>query len=64
MYWNGKIVVGHGIRNQKNVAKFLEQYFKVEVVSLELISSTFYHLDTVFFPINENLIAYYEDGFS
>jgi N-dimethylarginine dimethylaminohydrolase len=64
MYWNGKIMVGHGIRNQKNVAKFLEQYFKVEVVSLELISSTFYHLDTVFFPINENLIAYYEDGFT
>lgn len=24
----------------------------------------FYHLDTVFFPITSNLIAYYEDAFS
>ncbi len=64
MLWNDKILVGYGVRNNVKIVKFLESYFKREVIGFELVSDSFYHLDTALCPINENLIAVYWDAFN
>lgn len=37
MVWNNKIVTGFGIRNDPEVPRFLENYFKKEVIGLQLV---------------------------
>lgn len=64
MIWNGKILVGYGYRNTKNVIDYLASQFEMEVIGFELKNPEFYHIDTVFFPINDGLIAVYADAFT
>ncbi len=65
MVWNGKILVGYGKRNTKEIVDFLRQeYPGTEVIGFELIDPEFYHLDTALCPISKDLIAVYETAFS
>ncbi|KAL4505140.1 hypothetical protein ABPG72_016207 [Tetrahymena utriculariae] len=65
MVWNGKILVGYGKRNTKEIVSYLQKvYSNMEVIGFQLIDPEFYHLDTAMFPISENLIAVYENAFS
>lgn len=64
LMWNDKIIIGHGIRNSKNVVQFIKDYFQREVIDLELIDPFFYHLDLALFPVSNNLICVCEEAFS
>lgn len=56
------IFQGWGFRSDKEVTGLMKKtYPEKNVVPLHLIDDRFYHLDTCFFPVNEEL-AYYFDG--
>jgi N-dimethylarginine dimethylaminohydrolase len=63
LYWQDKILFGFGKRSDEVVRHFLRQTFKKDVIDLEMEKADFYHLDTAFFPIHDNLIAYYPGAF-
>ena len=63
MFWNVKLLAGHGVRSSLGVHAFLAETFNVEVISLEL-TAPFYHLDLALCPINNQTIAYYPKAFT
>jgi N-dimethylarginine dimethylaminohydrolase len=63
LYWQDKIIFGFGKRSDEVVRHFLRQTFKKDVIDLEMEKADFYHLDTAFFPITDDLIAYYPGAF-
>jgi N-dimethylarginine dimethylaminohydrolase len=63
LYWQDKIIFGFGKRSDEVVRHFLRQTFKKDVIDLEMEKADFYHLDTAFFPIADDLIAYYPGAF-
>lgn len=64
LIWNSKILVGYGNRSSEEIVFILEKTFEIPVIGLELIDPEFYHLDTVLFPISNDLIAVFLDAFS
>jgi len=46
---------GWGKRSSKNAASHLNSFLDTEVISIELIDDFYYHLDTCFAPINEDV---------
>jgi N-dimethylarginine dimethylaminohydrolase len=63
LYFQDKIIFGFGKRSDEVVRHFLRQTFKKDVIDLEMEKADFYHLDTAFFPIRDDLIAYYPGAF-
>ncbi len=61
-----RILAGYGFRTDEPAHREVEQLSGKEVVSLELVSDKYYHLDTALTVVDEdkNLIAYYEEAFS
>jgi N-dimethylarginine dimethylaminohydrolase len=54
---------GHGHRSDAAVAEQLRAILDVEVVSLQLIDSRFYHLDTCLCPLTGGHLMYYPGAF-
>ncbi|MGE0713437.1 MAG: dimethylarginine dimethylaminohydrolase family protein [Planctomycetota bacterium] len=61
--WRDKILFGFGKRSDEVVRHFLRQTFKHDTIDLELEQEAFYHLDTAFLPLSDDLIAYYPGAF-
>lgn len=55
---------GYGQRTQIEAHAALAKIFNVEVVSLQLVNPSFYHLDTCFAPLADGRIVYYPEAFS
>lgn len=61
--WRDKILFGFGKRSDEVVRHFLRQTFNRDTIDLELETEAFYHLDTAFLPLSDDLIAYYPPAF-
>lgn len=58
------IFQGWGFRSDKEILSLFEEtYPEYSVIPLHLVDDRFYHLDTCFFPINEDLAYFYEKAF-
>lgn len=55
---------GYGFRSALESHPFLAKYFDIEVLSLRLVDSRFYHLDTCFCPLAEGYLLYYPAAFN
>lgn len=58
------ILAGTGFRTSVAAHHEVQAYFGVPVVSLELVDSRFYHLDTALSVLDDRNIAYYPPAFS
>ncbi len=56
--------VGFGYRSTKKAIAKVPELIQAPVITLELVDANFYHLDTCFFPIDENTLMYYPEAFS
>lgn len=59
-----KYFLGCGIRSDKKSAEILGEIINVNIIPLELVNPYFYHLDTCFGPVNDNLAVINEKAFS
>ncbi len=58
------IFQGWGFRSDKKVVELMKKTFpEKNGIALHLIDDRFYHLDTCFFPVNEELVYYYDKAF-
>ena len=57
------IFAGYRFRSDINSHKWISDFLKVKVISLELINPRFYHLDTCFCPLSGGEILYYPEAF-
>ncbi len=55
---------GYGFRSGKEVYEVISETFDVPVITLELVSDKFYHLDTCFCILNENTVLIYPPAFT
>ncbi|MEM1174784.1 MAG: arginine deiminase-related protein [Pseudomonadota bacterium] len=54
---------GHGFRTEIEAHAEIAAYFDVEVVSIKLTDSRFYHIDTAFCPLNGGFLMYHPPAF-
>jgi N-dimethylarginine dimethylaminohydrolase len=59
----GCIIAGHGFRSDVAVAAELSGLFGLRVVSVRLVDSRFYHLDTALRVLDADTAAYYPAAF-
>ena len=60
---NGKIFAGYGFRANRAGHQALRKTFRVPVISLKLVDSRWYHLDTCFCPLRDGVVMYYPGAF-
>jgi N-dimethylarginine dimethylaminohydrolase len=58
-----RLWAGHGPRTGEASHRYLSRTWNVEVVSLRLVDSRFYHLDTCFCPLFGGFLLYYPAAF-
>ena len=54
---------GYGFRSELDSHAYLAKWLEIEVVSLQLVDSRFYHLDTCFCPLTDGYLLYYPPAF-
>ena len=54
---------GYGFRTDREAHHFLAEQIELEVISLHLIDSRFYHLDTCLCPLLDDQVMYYPAAF-
>lgn len=54
---------GYGFRTELEAHSFLNQWVPAEVLSLRLVDSRFYHLDTCFCPLEGGYVMYFPAAF-
>ena len=54
---------GHGFRTEIEAHKEIEDFFNVDVVSIKLTDSRFYHIDTAFCPLSNGFLMYHPPAF-
>lgn len=59
-----KFFLGCGIRSDQKAAEFIGNIIEKEIIPLELVNPYFYHLDTCFGPVNDDLVIINEEAFS
>ncbi len=59
----GVLWAGYGQRTELDSHPLLGRMFRLEVLSLRLISARFYHLDTCFCPLARGYLLYYPGAF-
>jgi N-dimethylarginine dimethylaminohydrolase len=64
LFWGDVLLAGFGFRSSATSLPRIEQLLGVSVVTLELVDSCFYHLDTCLCPLDEKTILYYPPAFS
>lgn len=57
------LFAGHGFRSDIKSHPELADFFGKEVVSLHLVNPSFYHLDTCFCPLNDEVVMYFPGAF-
>ena len=63
LYLNGILYSGYIPRSDIAAHTHISETLKIPVVSLELSSNSFYHLDTCFCPLEGGYLIYYPDAF-
>lgn len=58
-----RLWAGHGLRTNEASHRHLSETWNVEVVSLRLVDSRFYHLDTCFCPLFGGFLMYFAGAF-
>jgi len=58
-----RLWAGHGFRTDWEAHQFLAEQLELEVISLRLIDSRFYHLDTCFCPLLGGQVMYFPAAF-
>jgi N-dimethylarginine dimethylaminohydrolase len=64
LYAGDILFVGYGFRSDQPFYKKTSFFNQDKLVYCELVNPYFYHLDTCFCPLNENLAIWYPDAFS
>ncbi|KPQ35470.1 MAG: hypothetical protein HLUCCA11_10935 [Phormidesmis priestleyi Ana] len=59
----GWLWAGYGFRSELDSHPYLADWLDVEVLSLRLVDSRFYHLDTCFCPLTDGYVMYYPPAF-
>ncbi|MEM9091911.1 MAG: TIGR00300 family protein [Cyanobacteria bacterium P01_F01_bin.53] len=59
----GWLWAGYGFRSELDSHTYLAEWLDVEVLSLHLVDSRFYHLDTCFCPLTDGYLMYYPPAF-
>ncbi len=59
----GWLWAGYGFRSELDSHPLLAEWLDVEVLSLRLVDSRFYHLDTCFCPLTGGYVLYYPAAF-
>ncbi|USR90880.1 TIGR00300 family protein [Phormidium yuhuli AB48] len=54
---------GYGFRSELDSHPYLAKWLDIEVISLQLVDSRFYHLDTCFCPLSNGYLLYYPPAF-
>jgi len=54
---------GYGFRTEIEAHAEIEQFFDIEVVSIRLTDSRFYHIDTCFCPLTDGFLMYHPPAF-
>jgi N-dimethylarginine dimethylaminohydrolase len=54
---------GHGFRTEIEAHAEIQKYFDVELVSIRLTDSRFYHIDTCFCPLTDGFLMYHPPAF-
>jgi len=54
---------GYGFRTEIEAHQYLADWFEREVVSVRLIDSRFYHIDTCLCPLTDGYLLYFPDAF-
>jgi lysine-ketoglutarate reductase/saccharopine dehydrogenase-like protein (TIGR00300 family) len=54
---------GYGFRSELDSHPYLAKWLDMEVLSLRLVDSRFYHLDTCFCPLSDGYLMYYPPAF-
>jgi N-dimethylarginine dimethylaminohydrolase len=54
---------GHGFRTEIEAHPLIEAYFDVDLVSIRLTDSRFYHIDTCFCPLTDGFLMYHPPAF-
>jgi len=54
---------GYGFRTEIEAHKYLDEWFDLEVVSIKLTDSRFYHIDTCFCPLHDGYLLYFPEAF-
>lgn len=64
LFHGGHIYLGYGFRTSENTAQYLHNSSRYPITTLELVDEAFYHLDTCFLPLSEDLAFYYPPAFT
>ena len=54
---------GYGYRTEIEAHAEIQKFFDVELISIKLIDSRFYHIDTCFCPLTEGFLMYHPPAF-
>jgi N-dimethylarginine dimethylaminohydrolase len=54
---------GYGFRTEIEAHEEIGKYFDLEVVSIKLVDSRFYHIDTCFCPLTDGFLMYHPPAF-
>jgi len=60
---SSRLWAGHGPRTRQASHRYLSETWNVEIISLRLIDSRFYHLDTCFCPLFGGFLMYFPAAF-
>lgn len=63
LYLNDKIYAGYVPRTDISAHTYISELLDIPVASLELITNSFYHIDTCFCPLTDGYLIYYPDAF-
>ena len=63
LFSGDRLFAGYHFRSDINSHLKISEFLKMEVISLELVNSWFYHLDTCFCPLGDHGAIYYPDAF-
>lgn len=54
---------GYGFRTEIEAHKEIQEFFDIELISIKLVDSRFYHIDTCFCPLTDGFLMYHPPAF-
>lgn len=63
LFWGKDLIAGYGFRSDLEAHRWISELWGLHCISVGLADPRFYHLDTCFCPLNEELAIYYPLAF-